>query len=309
MYRLLIDPSALDRLLRDSACVVFDVRHDLLDHQAGFKAWSLEHIPGAVFLDHEHDLCAQKTGTNGRHPLPSLDDFLALMRTHGVGPGVQVVIYDGGAGAFAAHLWWMLRWMGHDAVAVLDGGWAAWKASGLPVASAASDAVAVVPAAASKAQTGLMSTDVDSAPADAAGVNSSAGRTPFMPVVNADQVLANIAKPRFVVVDARAENRFRGETEPMDPVAGHIPGALNRPNSLNCQPDGRFLPAEQLREAFDALLGETRPVQVVHQCGSGITACHNLFAMELAGLSGSALYPGSWSEWCSDPERPVATGE
>ena len=306
MYRLLIDPDTLDTLLHDSTCVVFDVRHDLLDPDAGLKAWRSGHIPGAVFLDHERDLCAQKTGTNGRHPLPALDDFLALMRTHGVAPGTQVVVYDGGPGAFAAHLWWMLRWMGHEAVAVLDGGWAAWKASGLPVASAGGDAAVV--SGTGRPQTDAMAADHGIAPADDVVVNSPAGRLPSMPVVTADQVLANIAEPRFVVVDARAQNRFRGETEPMDPVAGHIPGALNRPNSLNSQPDGRFLPARQLRESFEALLGETPPEQVVHQCGSGITACHNLFAMELAGLSGSALYPGSWSEWCSDPERPVATG-
>ncbi|MFA5596016.1 MAG: sulfurtransferase [Pusillimonas sp.] len=307
MYRLLIDPATLDTLLRDSACVVFDVRHDLLDHNAGFNAWCNEHVPGAVFLDHERDLCAPKTGTNGRHPLPALDDFAALMTMHGVAPGVQVVIYDGGPGAFAAHLWWMLRWMGHEAVAVLDGGWAAWKASGLPVVSAQPDA-GVTPAAGGGQKTFVRPDDcIAPAPAnDVAG--SLAGRLPAMPVVNAAQVLANIAQPGFVVVDARAENRFRGEVEPMDPVAGHIPGALNRPNALNCQPDGRFLPAVQLRDAFEALLGETRPQQVVHQCGSGITACHNLFAMELAGLSGSALYPGSWSEWCADPARPVATG-
>ena len=297
MYRLLIDPATLNALLTEHACVVFDVRHDLADHQAGFKAWCNGHVPGAVFLDHEHDLCAPKTGTNGRHPLPALDDFAALMLRHGVTPGVQVVVYDGGAGAFAAHLWWMLRWMGHDDVAILDGGWVAWQASGLSVASAPAGTASPGEGSALAGQ-----------PSKAHAGCRFQGVAPSMPVVDATQVLANIAEPGFVVVDARAENRFRGEVEPMDPVAGHIPGALNRPNSLNCQPDGRFLPAGQLRDAFEALLGDKRPDQVVHQCGSGITACHNLFAMELAGLTGSVLYPGSWSEWCSDPLRPVATG-
>ena len=285
MVNLLIDVHTLDDLLRDGPCVVFDVRHDLLDHQAGARAWSQGHIPGAVYLDHERDLCGPKTGLNGRHPLPALADFIGLMRRHGVRPGVQVVVYDGGNSAFAAHLWWMLRWMGHDAVAVLDGGWSAWVAAGLSV-----------------------STQVSASDARGCSATEHDTPTPRMPVVDAARVLANIATPEFIVLDARAANRFRGETEPMDPVAGHIPGALNRPNTLNCQPDGRFLPASQLRDAFEALLDGRSPAKVVHQCGSGITACHNLFAMELAGLPGSALYPGSWSEWCADPSRPVATG-
>ena len=286
MSELLIDPLTLHGLIASKGCIVFDVRHDLTDHQAGFRAWSEARIPGAVFLDHEHDLCAPKTGQNGRHPLPELVKFMTLMRSHGVEPGVRVVVYDGSHGAFAAHLWWMLRWMGHEAVSVLDGGWAAWQAAGLPSESGPSRVV----------ERSITDSDQMTAP------------IPAMPTVDVAQVLRNIHEPRFIVLDARAENRFRGEIEPMDPVAGHIPGALNRPNSLNCQPDGRFLPADQLRKDFEALLGDRSPDQVVHQCGSGITACHNLFAMELAGLSGSALYPGSWSEWCADSTRPVATG-
>ena len=282
---LLIDVHTLDSLVNTGNCIVFDVRHDLLDHAAGLRAWSQGHVPGAVFLDHERDLCGAKTGLNGRHPLPTPSDFAGLMHRHGVRPGVPVVVYDGGNSAFAAHLWWMLRWIGHDTVAVLDGGWAAWLEAGLPV-----------------------STDAPASPVPGRLPDQPLPSAPAMPVVDATRVLANITTPDFVVLDARAANRFRGETEPMDPVAGHIPGALNRPNTLNCQPDGRFLPPQQLRQGFEALLGGQSPEKVVHQCGSGITACHNLFAMELAGLRGSALYPGSWSEWCADPSRPVATG-
>lgn len=296
MSALLIDPASLFTLIQAGTCIVFDVRHDLSDHQAGFRAWSSAHIPGAVFLDHERDLCAPKTGKNGRHPLPALADFAALMRFHGVTPGVHVVIYDASHGAFAAHLWWMLRWMGHENVSLLDGGWAAWQSAGLPVASGAGQQ-----GSAGVSRSGVVSQGV-------ANSLSATDISPAMSTVDAARILQNMTQPEFVVIDARAENRFRGETEPMDPVAGHIPGALNRPNTLNCQADGRFLPADQLRAAFEGLLAGRAPTAVVHQCGSGITACHNLFAMELAGMSGSALYPGSWSEWCTDPSRPVATG-
>lgn len=286
MNDLLIDPKRLLTLIEADQCVVFDVRHDLLDHEAGRRAYDQGHVPGAFFLDHERDLCGPKTGKNGRHPLPELNDFSALIRSFGVLPGTPVVVYDGGNSTFAAHLWWMLRWMGHEPVAVLDGGWQAWVGAGMPV------------------DTSVVSTDQ----AEHARENPLVALSNAMPTVSATEVLANIDNPKFVVLDARAEARFRGELEPMDPVAGHIPGALNRPNSLNCLPDGRFLPAQALREAFEALLGAWPASKVVHQCGSGITACHNLFAMELAGLRGSALYPGSWSEWCSDASRPVAKG-
>ena len=229
---------------------VFDVRHDLTNHAAGREAYAAGHIPGARYLDHETELAAARNGKNGRHPLPDRGQFGALMAAHGVTPETLVVAYDASGGMYAAHLWWMLRWLGHDRVAVLDGGWQAWQA-----------------------------------------------------------VLDNIARPGFTVIDARAANRYRGEVEPMDPVAGHIPGALTRPNGQNLQADGRFKDAAQLRQEFTALLDGRDPAAIVHQCGSGITACHNLLSMEIAGLAGSRLYPGSWSEWCSDPSRPVAKGE
>lgn len=282
MTHTLISAAALAERLQSGGLRVFDVRHDLADHAAGRLAFEQGHIPGARYLDHETELSAPRTGTNGRHPLPSRDDLAALMRAHGVQPDTLVVAYDASAGMFAAHLWWMLRWLGHERVAVLDGGWQSWVAAGLPIST--EPAAPGTPAAA--------------APLPA----------PLVETVDAQAVLANLAQPAFTVLDARAANRYRGEVEPMDPVAGHIPGALNRPNGENLQADGRFKQPEQLRAEFAKLLGDRDPRAVVHQCGSGITACHNLLAMEIAGLSGSRLYPGSWSEWCSDPARPVARG-
>lgn len=262
---------------------VFDVRHDLTNHTAGRQAYDAGHIPGARYLDHETELAAARTGRNGRHPLPDRAQFGALMAAHGVTPRTLVVAYDASGGMYAAHLWWMLRWLGHERVAVLDGGWQAWTAAGLPVSQ-------------------------DAAPAVRPGTPVEPG-APLAGTVDAQAVLANITQPAFTVIDARAANRYRGEVEPMDPVAGHIPGALNRPNGENLQPDGRFKTAEQLRSEFSSLLAGHDPASIVHQCGSGITACHNLLSMEIAGLTGSRLYPGSWSEWCSDPARPVAKGE
>ncbi|MEO6983747.1 MAG: sulfurtransferase, partial [Paralcaligenes sp.] len=234
-----------------------------------------------------NQLSAPKTGHNGRHPLPALADFLALMRAQGLTPDSKVVVYDADVGMFAAHLWWMLRWLGHERVAVLDGGWRAWLAAGAPTQAGADPfhGSAAQPSPTQQAQTAAA-----------------------MPMVDVNAVLANLRKPVFTVIDARAANRYAGEVEPMDPVAGHIPGALNRPSSQNVQADGHFKTPALLRSEFDALLAGRSAAQIVHQCGSGITACHNLFAMELAGLKGSALYPGSWSEWCSDATRPVARG-
>jgi len=282
MTTTLISAADLAARLDQPDVRVFDVRHDLTNHAAGRQAYDAGHIPGARYLDHETELAAARTGKNGRHPLPARADFGALMAAHGVTPRTLVVAYDASGGMYAAHLWWMLRWLGHDQVAVLDGGWQAWTAAGLPVSLEA--APAVQPGAPVEPTAALVGT------------------------VDARTVQDNIAQPSFTVIDARAANRYRGEVEPMDPVAGHIPGALNRPNGENLQPDGRFKSAEQLRAEFTGLLAGRDPAAIVHQCGSGITACHNLLSMEIAGLSGSRLYPGSWSEWCSDPSRPVAKG-
>ncbi|MEN9314646.1 MAG: 3-mercaptopyruvate sulfurtransferase [Pseudomonadota bacterium] len=261
-------------------CVVIDVRHDLMAPGAGRVAYDEAHIPGAFFLGQETDLSGAKNGRNGRHPLPDRDALAARLSAMGLGPGRQLVAYDAQNGMFASRLWWLARWLGHDEVAVLDGGIEAWKKAGFPVSQE-------VPA-----------------PRDG-GISASA---PRMPAVDATTLMAGIGTRRQLIVDARAPERYRGETEPLDPVAGHIPGAVNRPVQLNVRPDGRFKPGPVLRQEFEALLGSRAPSELVHSCGSGISACHNLLAMEFAGLSGSALYPGSWSEWCADPARPVATG-
>lgn len=296
MTHPLISAEALGHLLADSPnrVRVFDVRHDLVDHAAGRRAYDAGHIPGAIHIDHETELAAAKTGKNGRHPLPQPDVFAAHMATLGVTPDTHVVAYDASGGMYAAHLWWMLNWIGHRNVQVLDGGWQAWVAAGLTQQTE-------TPADQSLTQ--------PTEKAAAQPASTTAFGTGTMGAVDADAVLANLQKPAFTVLDARAAPRYRGEVEPMDPVAGHIPGALNRPNTGNLGEDGRFKPADTLREEYMALLNGVPAEQVVHQCGSGITATHNLLAMEVAGLSGSRLYPGSWSEWVSDPSRPVAKGE
>lgn len=278
----LISVSQLASRLNDADVRVFDVRHDLGDFAAGRRQFEASHIAGAHFLDNETELAGPRTGRNGRHPLPDRAALAALMAAHGVRPETLVVAYDASGGQFAAHLWWLLRWIGHDQVAVLDGGWQAWSAAGLPVESGAAPA-----------------------PAAAADVPL---RAPLVEAVDANAVLANLRDPSFTLVDARAAARYRGEVEPIDPEAGRIPGALNRPYTDNLEADGRFKSPAQLREEFGAVLGGRAPGSIVHQCGSGITASANLFAMEVAGLAGSRLYPGSWSEWISDPARPREKG-
>jgi thiosulfate/3-mercaptopyruvate sulfurtransferase len=282
MTMTLISASDLAARIGGADVRVFDVRHDLNDHGVGRRQFEQSHIAGARFLDSETELAAPRTGKNGRHPLPAREVLAGLMAAHGVTPQTLVVAYDASGGPYAAHLWWMLRWLGHDRVAVLDGGWQAWSAAGLPVQGGA-----------------------------AAAQQPQAGITPPAPLsepLDADAVLANIQGKTYTVVDARAAARYRGEVEPIDPEAGHIPGALNRPNGENLAADGLFKSPQQLRDEFAALLGSRDPASIVHQCGSGITASHNLLAMEIAGLGGSRLYPGSWSEWISDPARPRAKG-
>ncbi|ANN67815.1 sulfurtransferase [Bordetella bronchialis] len=278
----LMSVSQLTSRLDDPQVRVFDVRHDLGDFAAGRRQFEESHIAGAHFLDNEKDLAGVHTGRNGRHPLPERAALASLMAAHGVGPDTLVVAYDASGGQFAAHLWWLLRWIGHERVAVLDGGWQAWTAAGQPVESGPP-------------------------PAPAPGAAASP-RPSLVGAVDADAVLANLRDPSFTLVDARAAARYRGEVEPIDPEAGRIPGALNRPYTDNLEADGRFKSPAQLRQEFEAVLGGRPPASIVHQCGSGITASANLFAMEVAGLPGSRLYPGSWSEWISDPSRPREKG-
>ncbi|AOR72079.1 3-mercaptopyruvate sulfurtransferase [Burkholderia stabilis] len=259
---------------------LFDCRFDLVDPGAGEAAYAAGHIPGAQYLHLDRDLSGRKTGTNGRHPLPTRDALATLLASHGLKQGQQVVAYDAQGGAYAARLWWLLRWLGHDSVAVLDGGLQAWEAAGHP-----------------------LTTDV---PQPAAG-DFRAG-APLESTVDAAAVLANVKSPTRVVIDARAPDRYRGENETIDRVGGHIPGARNRFFKDNLTADGRFKTGHELRETFSTLLAGIEPNRVILQCGSGVTACHNALALEIAGLHGASLYPGSWSEWSADPSRPIATG-
>jgi thiosulfate/3-mercaptopyruvate sulfurtransferase len=264
-----------DLLTRQTPLVLLDCRFDLADTEAGERAWASGHLPGAFHAHLDRDLSGAKTGRNGRHPLPARADLARRAGLWGITPSVQVVCYDAQAGSYAARAWWLLRWLGHDAVAVLDGGLQAWLAAGGTLDT-------TVPAAAVSAPYPLAA--------------------PAMPTIDADTLLRRLGQ--LPVLDARAGERFRGEVEPLDPVAGHIPGATLRFFRDNLNADGFFKPAAQLRQEFAALGAGSG--EVVHQCGSGVVACHNLLAMTHAGYDGAVLYPGSWSEWCSDPSRPVA---
>ncbi|WP_341678365.1 sulfurtransferase [Niveibacterium sp. SC-1] len=279
-WTALASPESLLPALASPDLRIFDCRHDLAQPDAGRVAYDKGHLPGAYFLHLDEDLSAAKTGHNGRHPLPPPETFLALMRAYGVDADTQVIAYDEGSGMFASRLWWMLRWIGHARVAVLDGGLAGWLAAGGSLET-------VRPAAPAPGQLGmrLQNNTVDAA-----------------------ELLAALGAPTPIIVDARAPDRFRGENETIDPVGGHIPGARNRFFRDNLGADGRFKPAETLRAEWQGLLAGASPDAVVSQCGSGVTACHNLLALEVAGQHGARLYPGSWSEWCADPQRPVARG-
>lgn len=258
----------------------FDCRFNLANLAAGRDAYGAGHLPGAFFLDLEEDLSGPCSGLNGRHPLPDPQLLADKLGSLGVGPNTQVVAYDDAGGMFASRLWWLLRWLGHDRVAVLNGGIQAWTSAGHPVV-----------------------TDVPQA--------SAAAFTPRVQKqlrVDADFVLSHLHDPAMLLIDARAPDRFRGENETLDPVGGHIPGAINRFFKDNLDASGCFKSGAQLQEEFGKLINGGDAHNVVLQCGSGVTACHNLLAMETAGLSGARLYAGSWSEWCADPARPVATG-
>jgi thiosulfate/3-mercaptopyruvate sulfurtransferase len=254
-----------------------DCRFDLKDTSAGERAYETAHIPGAVYADVDHDLSAPKTGTNGRHPLPEVDIFVATLGRLGIDASTQVVVYDQDSGGFASRLWWMLRWLGHDGVALLNGGFAKWAAEGRPTQSG----VEVRP------------------------------RRVFVPHVqpqmmaNATDVEGIVGKSGWRLIDARAPERFRGEVEPVDKVAGHIPGAVNVPFLENLDANGTFKSPADLAERFRKASGSTPTDHLVVYCGSGVTACQNLLALEHAGMHGAKLYPGSWSEWSSDASRPM----
>jgi thiosulfate/3-mercaptopyruvate sulfurtransferase len=279
-YAGLISTGELAESLGDPDLVVFDCRHDLMNSDVGRRAYLATHIAGAQFMNCDDDLSGPKTGSNGRHPLPDPVQFATLLAERGVDNECQVVAYDDADGIFAARLWWLLRWLGHDDVALLDGGFPAWIDEGLPRASG-----------------------LERRSPLHFGYWLRSGHA-----VNAAHVLEHLGDPDMLLLDSRPAERFRGENENLDPVAGRIPGSVNRFFGENVDDDGYFKPAEMLLQEYRQLLRERAPAQVVHTCGSGVTACHNLLAMEIAGLSGSRLYAGSWSEWCADRSRPTANG-
>ncbi len=279
MHTTLISTDALSRNL-DSGWTIVDCRYDLKDPDWGLEQYRGAHVPGAIYASLSHDLSGQPSGTNGRHPIPPVDQVAATFGRFGIGRDTQVVMYDQDAGSFAARMWWMLRYLGHDGGAVLDGGWAKWVREGRPTRSG----------------------DETRKPAT------------FTPRVRPElrrdvrDIEAIVHNRSALLVDARAPDRFEGQSETLDRAAGHIAGAVNHFYKSNLADDGTMLPPAALREKFQALLRDKRPDEAVMYCGSGVTACHNLLAMEHAGLRGTPLYPGSWSEWSSDPARPAEKG-
>lgn len=282
-YDTLVTAEAVQAHLFDHDWCIVDCRHDLIDLEAGWKAYQAGHVPGAVFAHIDEDLSGAKTGTNGRHPLPERESLAGIFREWGIGNDTQIVAYDAHGGQYAARLWWLARWLGHRKAAVLDGGWQAWLA-----------------------RTNWSSVEPPERPR-----GDFQAKPPLVATADAAAVVHIVGERDRPLLDARNGERYRGEQEPIDPVAGHIPGARNRfwQANLAAAPTGAFKPADHLRAEYEPLLGGIAPARLVHYCGSGISAAHNVLAMEVAGLTDSALYVGSWSEWVADPQRPVATGD
>lgn len=277
----LVSTEDLARHLDDPKWIVFDCRFTLTDPEGGRRLYEQNHIPGARYVHLDEDLSAPVSDSTGRHPLPDPYTFAEKLCAWGVGVNKQVVVYDDSFGSMAVRMWWMLRWLGHPAVALLDGGFPKWQREQRPLTAALPDV---------------------------RKANCACLPEPSQ-IVHVDEVMQASRSGSALIIDARPERRFTGEFEPLDTVAGHIPGSINWSFDENLDIDGTFLPPEALRENFQHLLQGRPPWQAIHSCGSGVTACHNLLAMEIAGLPGSRLYPGSWSEWIRDPARPVATGE
>ncbi len=271
----LISANQLEEIINSGENVLLcDCRFDLVDPLMGRKSYEESHIPGAIYVDLDKDLSGAKNGANGRHPLPSPDAWAKTKARLGISPNTLVVAYDKQGSVYASRLWWMLKATGHANVRVLDGGLDAWNGP------------------------------MGSIPRAPTPCNQPIAPMPYAGLVLVDEVVTNLETKKNKIIDARGEDRFRGQNETLDPVGGHIPGAMNRffKNNLNAT---AFKTPEQLFKEFSESLGTTKPSEVIHQCGSGVTACHNLLAMELAGFKGSRLYAGSWSEWCADPKRPV----
>jgi thiosulfate/3-mercaptopyruvate sulfurtransferase len=285
VFTTLIEPLELAQHVDESEWAIIDCRFELARPEWGARAFTDGHIPHALYAHLDHDLSGAHTPRSGRHPLPDPVALAATFSRFGIDATVQVVAYDQGSSAYAARLWWLARWLGHRAVAVLDGGLAAWQRAGLPL-SRTSETRPPRHFRGSAEETMAVST-AEVAAAVAAG---------------------DLGAGRSLLVDARSAERFAGRNETLDTVAGHIPGALNHPFAANHDPQGRFLPATELRRAWTATLRAAPPERLIAMCGSGVTACHNLLALEVAGFPGARLYAGSWSEWIRDPARPIALG-
>lgn len=280
-FTTLISPAEVAAHLDDPDWVIVDCRFSLADTEKGRRDYLARHVPGALYAHLDEDLSSQIIpGRTGRHPLPAVDDFAQTVSSWGIDARVQVVVYDDACIVYAGRLWWMLRWLGHDAVAVLDGDWRHWQQAGYPTRS---------------------------------GIETRARRA-FTPrprpemLATATEIAARLDDNALLLIDVRAEDRYRGENETLDARGGHIPGARSAPYSLNLDADGRYLPADELRARYEALLGDRPAEEAIFYCGSGVSAAHDLIALEYAGLGAGRLYVGSWSEWITDPERPVATG-
>ena len=279
-FTTLISVDQLKIILNDKSTVLFDCRHDLTNPDYGDKEYKRNHIVNALFADINKDLSGIKNGKNGRHPLPSPQIFAKWLGAKGVENSSQVITYDDSGGIFGARMWWMLQWLGHKNVALLDGGWQSWLRKGGEIES----------------------------------VSKPLQGTSFRTIIKNNHVsetylLNNINNPEMCLIDARASSRYEGKDEKIDPVAGHIPGSINRPYEKNLNSQGFFKNKNELRFEFSQLFEIAAKKEVIHSCGSGISACHNLLAMEIAGLPNSKLFPGSWSSWISDPKRPISSGK
>lgn len=277
MFRTLIDADTLAARISGARLAIFDCRFDLTDAAAGARAFELGHVPGAAHLDLARDLSGPPGGEHGRHPLPDRAAFAARLRASGVCDADQIVVYDDAGGSLAARAWWMLRWIGHEAVALLDGGLSAWVTAGHAL---------------------------EQGPARLRPAGDLTVRPALVDTADTGEIVAALGSDRLQVIDARTASRFGGAPHPLDTVSGHIPGARSRFWGENLAANGRFKPPEALRAEYGAVLDGVPPERAVVQCGSGVTACHDLLAMEVAGLGGARLYPGSWSAWTNDPARP-----
>ena len=276
--KILLTVHELQQLLGTDSCVVFDCRFDLVAPEAGREGYLEAHIPGALYAHLDNDLSSLPDSTSGRHPLPEADKFAQFLASSGWQPGKRVVVYDNAGGAIAARLWWLMRYFGHDCGALLDGGIAAWCEAGFQLEAGQTQTTAAEPVI-------------------------LYGNDDY--VLSSEALIARLASNELVLADARAYERFCGEFEPIDAVAGHIPGSVSYPFDLNLNPNGTFRPVADIQQGLQTLLKGHKAEDLAHMCGSGVTACQNLFSAELAGLKGSKLYVGSWSEWIQDPSRPI----